>query len=249
MRTVTGLATVGGSPHREVERFSIGDATAEFFVTTDAEADNEDLESERSEIAYVLDALDDDDVFWDVGANVGIYACFAGTALPDGQVVAFEPSPVTAGRLAENLERNDVVGLVFRKALAAETGTVRFGVDDSDPLGRMSSLTTDHLEKTRTVEAFDAGTFVERYSVPEPTVVKIDVEGGEYDVLRGLEPVLPSVRLLYCELHHELLADAGASTGAVRDLLSDRGFELETVRDWSKAALVRAERPDARDGA
>lgn len=245
------LNVVTDTDDAETVTFSVGDVSAEFYVSTDVEADNVDFEHERAHIDTLLDSLERDDVFYDVGANVGLYTCFAGNVLPHDRIVAFEPSPVVAGRLRQNLELNGVHPLTFQKALGSQRGTFPFDVHTGDPLGRMSSLVTDQHDGTYPVEVLDGTTLFEQYGVPEPTVLKIDVEGGEVDVLRGLEGALPSVRRIYCEVHYELLEEAGSSAEEFHDVLRANGFEVAERREWSKASIngefVRADRVERRE--
>lgn len=56
----------------------------------------------------MLQTLESDDVFYDIGANVGTYTCFAGQVVDDGNVIAFEPHPANVDRLRENAEPNEI---------------------------------------------------------------------------------------------------------------------------------------------
>jgi hypothetical protein len=70
--------------------------------------------------------------------------------------------------------------------------------------------------------------------VSAPTVVKIDVEGGEMAVLKGLAETLASVCLVYVECHGD--------SGRIREFLRERGFELETIDVDGHQLMIRAER-------
>jgi hypothetical protein len=75
---------------------------------------------------------------------------------------------------------------------------------------------------------------VQKESVPEPTVMKIDVEGAEVRVLRGLEATLRNseCRLIFCEVHFPMKdgirspEDYGDDPYEVYDILRDHGFSI-----------------------
>ncbi|GKZ14350.1 FkbM family methyltransferase [Haladaptatus sp. T7] len=67
---------------------------------------------------------------------------------------------------------------------------------------------------------------LEAYDGDAPSVVKIDVEGYEYNVLRGMGEKLDDVRCLFVEIHPKFLARANDTPRDVFELLQDEGFEL-----------------------
>ena len=86
---------------------------------------------------------------------------------------------------------------------------------------------------------------------PQPTVVKIDVEGAEADVVAGLAATLtaPACRLVYCEVHPGLLDGRDQDPDAVRRTLRDCGFLIETVRELPNGrAVLRAQKPTPKRG-
>jgi FkbM family methyltransferase len=193
---------------------------AEFYTTTRMEyrmfAKGQD---EAPVIEHFLDNLSAEDVVYDIGANLGKYACLAGRAGAD--VVAFEPTAVVADRLAKNAQLNDVDVSIHRVALGEEDGEVELPVNLN---------WNDEPTTARLVRGDD---FVEAESIPVPDVVKIDVDGGELGVVRGLSETLshPDCRLLYCEVHPEMLADRGIDAEEVHDALHSAGFDLERIYD------------------
>lgn len=68
-------------------------------------------------------------------------------------------------------------------------------------------------------------------SLPIPNVVKVDVEGDEYEVLSGLKktPTSSNCRLVYCELHSIEERGFGGDKASVKALLEEFGFEVETI--------------------
>lgn len=88
---------------------TIDGTTASFVVSSPNEyALASTIHGERPVVADVLRTLKSDDVFYDIGANVGAYICFADQIVNDGNVIAFEPRPANVDRLRENASINDV---------------------------------------------------------------------------------------------------------------------------------------------
>ena len=188
----------------------------------------------------LFSALREGDVVWDVGANVGYYTKrFAETVGPNGHVVAFEPFPTTAERLRAQLQDTPNHSLQTL-ALGAEHGKVTMQ-DGGDELGATS----------RIVRAVDGGVVIRiatgdsvlvQNEAPAPSVLKIDTEGFELDVLRGMGSLLrmPNVRAVFVEVHFGLLAERGQPTAPaeIERLLQSAGF---TTR-WVDPSHIAAER-------
>ncbi|WP_440010475.1 FkbM family methyltransferase [Halomicrococcus sp. SG-WS-1] len=193
------------------------------------------LVDERPVLADLLGRLEPDDTVFDVGAYVGTYTCFAAAALPDGQVVAFEPREAKAARVEANLAHNGATADVRREALTDESGEGAMATDG------VAQLSTDGTESV-TMRRGDA--LVEAGEVPPPDVLKVDVEGAEVDALHGLAATLarPACRLVYCEVHPTLLDADGASEADVREVLNDCGFTVETIHDRGEEYFLRAEK-------
>jgi len=135
---------------------------------------------ERSSMRFLLAYLQPGDTMIDVGANVGTYSLLA-TTIDDVSVVAFEPSGLAYERAARNVELNRVEGRtrLFRQAVGAASGVAILSVG----LGPRNKV----LSATEVGEEVPMTTLDELGpSTPGPvSLVKIDVEGGELDVLEG----------------------------------------------------------------
>jgi FkbM family methyltransferase len=193
------------------------------------------------EMAVVESLLDEGDGFVDVGANIGTYALMARRFVgPSGHVVAFEPDPVAARRLRENVELNGLSNIVVHQAaVTGEPGWVEMlvGYDVSNSIAPAS----EPHQSTRTAEAV---TLDEALSSHHFAVGKLDVEGFEVDVLRGATSRLaaadPPVWII--EIMEWQLAKAGSSSAELVRLLDEHGFELFGID--GAAGLIAADRND-----
>lgn len=243
------------------ETLTIGTVTGRFNVDSSAEEwwfKDDQLGGERPVVADLLERIESDDTFLDVGANIGIYSCLVGRKLDEGTVIAVEPHPENAARLAENLSMNGVDSLVVRKALGSENGRGALASPDETVAGSGThTLLTERDASTDSVSSstdrslstpvMTGDSLVASGERPQPTVIKIDVEGTEGDVLDGMDEVLsdPSCRLVYCELHLEPLSKHGATTERATTILHEKGFSVTRVQDLpDERTIVRAEKTE-----
>lgn len=144
------------------------------------------------------------DVFMDVGANIGLYALFAARLVPDSTVYAIEPESQNFARLCRNLALNGLANVIpCSCALSNREAFDLFYVGELQAgaalhsLGRPSALRPESespaLRQGAIAVTLDA--LVGRYGLPPPNLLKIDVDGGEDDILAGAEAVLKSAGL------------------------------------------------------
>lgn len=231
----------------DMKELSVGEHTAHFKFSSPVELARFDAASSGIEVAKdLLYEVEDDDIFWDVGANIGVYTALIATAVPNGQVVAIEPVPRNIDSIRANLQvtSHDANSLVLQYALSDETGVTQLSIRRASWWGGMTDGTAgafgNILESfdddtmsadTVTVDTLSGDELVERGEAPFPTVMKIDVDGAEMLVLNGLENTLSSeeCRLLYIEVHPKFLSENGYSVESVHQRLEEYGFEIERI--------------------
>lgn len=226
---------------------AVGGVSATFGVVSRAAAKEIGFaeRNERELLEDLLSELSADDVFFDVGGNIGIHACLANLATQGGSVVAFEPHPTNARELRRNAARNGCSLRVVERALSDGVGTVRLAYGRGDVSG--NAAIGDGSEAGTVSVRSDAGdAAVERGEVPHPTVVKIDVEGAEPLVIEGMKRTLADerCRTVYCEIHrpgdgHPSVADHGESDEGVRRRLRDLGFDLAVLNERGRTVQVK----------
>lgn len=180
------------------------------------------------------------DRVWDVGANVGLYTeLFADWVGPSGEVVAFEPGPPAYAQLKQRVATRGNVQ-AFKLALGQERGTVALHVSAE---GTTNSLVG------RGVAAVDVemetGDMVRReHGLPQPDIIKIDVEGYEEEVLRGLSETLLACRAVLCEVHFQILESRGRKQAPWEVERYLTTFGLTT--SWIDSSHLGAYRPGVR---
>jgi FkbM family methyltransferase len=131
--------------------------------------------------------------FVDVGANIGLMTLLVSDKI--GHALLFEPNAAACARARENLQLNGLSYEVISVALSDKTGTVKF--ENSGV--RSTNRTVDNIETalpTITVSRTTLDSFLqENQTVLLPIdVIKIDVEGHENSVLRGMRELLRQAR-------------------------------------------------------
>ncbi|MDP1737487.1 MAG: FkbM family methyltransferase [Caulobacter sp.] len=192
----------------------------------------------------MVSSISKGDIVWDIGANIGLYTKrFAEIVSPEGHVYAFEPS-------TKNLEvlRTAVAGIeqvtIFPLALSDSAGTVVFlqGVDEAGSLSRVAGKGDNQGLQTEIVERTLGDHLVAMQAAKVPTVIKIDVEGHELQVLEGMKSVLSSddVKHVFIEVHFRLLQEQGHADGPaeIERLMRSLGMKL----DWIDASHLHAQR-------
>lgn len=163
--------------------------------------------TEEPETVRWLDALPAKAVLWDVGSNVGLYAIYA-AKLARCTVVAFEPEAQNYALLLENLVLNGVQSRVeaTNVAVTRATGLGRLHVHamtkggaynhfrpaDGAPLGEPADPASGPVTPVQMGVSMDD--LVAGFRFPQPTHVKIDVDGNEPDIIAGGSRVLGDAR-------------------------------------------------------
>ena len=144
---------------------------------------------DRRELELVREHLRDGD-FVDVGAHVGLYAVTAARATR-GRVLAFEPNPSAREQLERNLELNGCENVIVLPAAVADRAGHALLHVPASPDPSFSSLSGGRFAEGEPVHVAvtTVDTEVARLEL-RPTVVKVDVEGGELGVVRGMERTL-----------------------------------------------------------
>lgn len=207
----------------------VGGTTAEFGVSTRSERRRvRHLGGERPVLRAMLDGLTGAETVWDVGACVGTYACFVVRRLSGGSVVAFEPEPTNRRRLRENLTANAPGDRweVSPVALSDTDGTGTLASEFVEAGGGHHHLTEADdgvpVELRRGESLLTSGT-------PAPDVLKVDVQGAELRVLRGMDDALSSVDDVYLELHPTKAERYGSSAAEVETFLREAGYSLDRL--------------------
>lgn len=234
---------LGSVSDEDVVSHELNGVTAKFRVSTGLEVQRfHNLMEEFDVIETLLSDIDEDEVFFDVGANVGLYTCFLSQKAD--RTVAFEPHPENLTRLDDNLILNDLTNVTVRsEALSDTNGTADLAVKGTNVAGEGThSLATGGERNTIEITTVRGDSLV--HELPAPDMIKIDVEGAELAVLRGLEETLMSCSRVYCETHASKLRSRDHTVDDVHELLASKGFTVEVIENRGDEQFIRAVRTD-----
>jgi FkbM family methyltransferase len=146
-----------------------------------------------------LPFVDDVQVIFDIGANCGATTVFLARQHPGAQVHSFEPGSGPRRYLERNVARMANVH-VHPIGLAAvdREAPLYFGITDSITASAHPREETNG-DGSEMVSLRAAGPWVAEQGIDRIDILKVDVEGCEVEVLTSLEPLLPSVKVLYLE--------------------------------------------------
>ncbi|MFE1175196.1 FkbM family methyltransferase [Streptomyces sp. NPDC058773] len=170
------------------------------------------------------------DTYIDVGANVGYFSLLAAQLVgKQGRVVAVEASPTFHTRVRAHAERNgyDTIRTV-NCAVADARKTVTLILASSANMGAASIVPYDGpAELTLDVEAYPLPELLDPDELAAARVIKIDVEGAEGAAIRGLAPVLDTLRPdaeITVEVTPERMEALGESPAELLHTMREHGF-------------------------
>jgi FkbM family methyltransferase len=170
----------------------------------------------------------------DVGANKGQFSLAVHSLYPDAVIHAFEPLPAAAETFERVFHDEPLVHL-HRVAIGAQRSRVPFYVtdrEDSSSLlrpgaGQEAAFGVVQASEIE-VDVVPLGEEVDLAALPGPVLMKIDVQGAELDVLRGIAS-LDAIDFIYVEVSFVELYENQALFNDVREHLEDRGFTLHRI--------------------
>ncbi|MFF9783207.1 FkbM family methyltransferase [Streptomyces nigrescens] len=172
------------------------------------------------------------DTYIDVGANVGYFSLLASQLVgEEGRVVAIEASPTFHARVLQHAEINGCNNLrTVNAAVADERKTVTLILASSSNMGAASIVPYGGpAEFTLDVEAYPLPQVLDADDIAGARVIKIDVEGAEGAVIRGLAPVLDKLRPdaeITVEVTPERMEALGESPGELLTTMREHGFHV-----------------------
>ncbi len=189
-------------------------------------------EIEQTERAFVSKCLKNGDIFFDIGANYGLFTLEGAHAVgPNGKVVSFEPSSREATLLRRNIQQNHLANVVqVEEALSDAPGTARFAIATDGGLNSLAS----NLHQEQVIQRWDEvkvstldAWLSANTHLKSVRMIKMDVEGAECKVIYGAKEFLSShCPILLCEFNDSTLAGFGNTGQDLYASISSLGYHI-----------------------
>lgn len=190
--------------------------------------------------------------FLDVGANIGLHSVVSASILgKGGKVISIEPQSKVYQQLSENISLNNLENItVYKCALGSKSEKRELYQISSTNDGQATlALSTEESPKSvETVEVRPLGEIASEAGVDKIDGVKIDVEGAEFEVLKGASEFFqhhwPSFMLIECIDHH--LQRFGSSSQELIEFLTSAGYSVYSLKkgSWSPIEQTKGVQAD-----
>jgi FkbM family methyltransferase len=182
----------------------------------------------------IVSNLDAGDVFFDIGANIGFFSMIAARRVGEGgRVYAFEPVGRNAAAIKRNAELNNLgVIEVFTEAVGSHSHRGELLLAHHIGGAALSSVgPPPDLSGATAIDVVALDDAISRRGLRAPSLVKIDVEGAEIDVLRGMPETLRVCRptIIY-EIDDETREGVDRKGRIIAEFLTASDYTLEPLR-------------------
>ncbi|MEO5999784.1 MAG: FkbM family methyltransferase [Ferruginibacter sp.] len=171
------------------------------------------------------------DTVLDIGAHIGLFSAIAAKAVgSEGKIYAFEPSPTTNKLLQKTVAINHAQNIIttFQKAVGGEVGKTTFFVSDAQA-DNANSLVKYKEDRPSLhgidIEVTTIDEFVKEQQFTKIDFIKIDVEGVEYDALKGATGTFKKFKpKSILAIHPEAVKAKGDSLEGIYDLVQQLNY-------------------------
>ena len=187
--------------------------------------------SKEPETLGWIDQFESDSVFFDVGANIGLYSCYAAKK-KNCKVFSFEPSVFNLDLLAKNIHLNSLSKkiVIVPNPLTNINKISEFNMSTIEAGGALSTFgetyTHDGTEIEKSFNYNVPGTTLDEtisfFKLPQPKYLKIDVDGIEHLIIEGADQTLNSVQSILVEVNDKFKLQ----NDKINKKLTEKGFEM-----------------------
>ncbi len=189
---------------------------------------------EHAELVFIKNQLKSGDVFVDIGANIGVHSLIASQILSEqGKVISFEASKKNYMRLQEHIQLNHAQNIEAHHVAIADSEkeiTLYYNEAEANK-GMISAYGQNEAHK----ESIQAVTLDSVLGVTKIDFIKIDIEGGEYDALKGMKQILQTQNpVLLIELEEDIIAKTDYKEEDIINYLAQFGYQRNYLSDQGR---------------
>ena len=166
---------------------------------------------------YKFQTIQPSPVIIDCGANIGLSVLYFKQLYPNAQIEAFEPDSQNFSLLTQNCNSNGLKQVTLHQAAVwTNNGTISFSANDSEA-SHISESTAGNAVQVPTVRLKDV---LQKY--PDIGMLKMDIEGAEWDVVQDIAAELSHVNHFFLEYHGK--ASETYKLNGIMNILKSAGF-------------------------
>lgn len=142
-------------------------------------------------VEVIYEHIGNEDIFVDIGANIGYYSIIA-SKIKGSHVISFEPSSREGRKFQNNLSLNGITNVTFFSvALSNDNENRNLHIFDISNPGENTFLSHTTSAGTEPIRCYKFSNLITPFIAQKTRLIKIDVEGFEYEVLKGMETIMP----------------------------------------------------------
>lgn len=187
------------------------------------------LVKEEGTIEWLRRSVTPETVFFDIGANIGLYSIYGASLMKNGRVFAFEPHAINFVHLIKNINANRFNDLIMPLSIALfdEAGLLPFSYFDwaagssKNQIVKNDNINGGVFRELKYAAILDD--LIEANALPAPDLIKIDVDGVEPQIIKGMKRLMQSnrrPRSIQVEIQKN-------DSGGTAELMESQGYVLD----------------------
>ncbi len=189
---------------------------------------------EYAEQMFMYQFVEANDIVVDIGAHIGSETVLLGSKLASGRIYSFEPTPAILPHLKANISINNLMDriVVESMAISDHNGYTKFYLSTES---EVNSLHKNKGSKEISIKTITLDKYASVYDIQHVNLLKIDVEGYEYAVIRGSKSLLTKhkIDVIVFEVNDQS-GSCYQDNLKTRELLSSYGYKLYLVSQDGK---------------
>jgi len=208
---------------------------SKMYIYLDDDGISKDLylykEREKFATECLKSFIKEDDIIIEIGANIGYYVLVESKIAKKGKIFALEPMSFSRKLLTMNVKLNNVENVeIYPFAIGDQNKEQDFYTYTKINVSGFNLKPHENLVSTKKVKIMTLDNFIEKYlGDARPDVLRMDVEGFEYNVIKGAMNTIKNCNKLriFMEIHPHILSQE--QLNELLDILENNNFEIKTV--------------------